>query len=204
MLGVLYILTNQSMPGLVKIGLTTTNVEQRMRELDTTGIPLPFECFSAWEVTDAVMAEKALHVAFGDHRIRERREFFRLSPDKPTAILKAFGIKNVTPSNDVVEDIDDLRALDKARSRRPKFTFDMVGVPVSAELNSVFDDEVTCVVQSNNKVLFRGQSMSLTQSALIIAHETGRNWKTLAGPEYWKFEDQTLSELRNTEEASDE
>ena len=204
MLGVLYILTNQSMPGLVKIGLTTTNVEQRMRELDTTGIPLPFECFSAWEVTDAVMAEKALHVAFGDHRIRERREFFRLSPDKPTAILKAFGIRNVTPSNDVVEDIDDLRALDKARSRRPKFTFDMVGVPVSAELNSVFDDEVTCVVQSNNKVLFRGQSMSLTQSALIIAHETGRNWKTLAGPEYWKFEDQTLSELRNTEEASDE
>ena len=204
MLGVLYILTNQSMPGLVKIGLTTTNVEQRMRELDTTGIPLPFECFSAWEVTDAAMAEKALHVAFGDHRIRERREFFRLSPDKPTAVLKAFGIRNVTPSNDVVEDIDDLRALDKARSRRPKFTFDMVGVPVSAELNSVFDDEVTCVVQSNNKVLFRGQSMSLTQSALIIAHETGRNWKTLAGPEYWKFEDQTLSELRNTEEASDE
>ncbi len=175
-----------------------------MCELDTTGIPLPFECFSAWEVTDAVMAEKALHVAFGDHRIRERREFFRLSPDKPTAILKAFGIRNVTPSNDVVENIDDLRALDKARSRRPKFTFDMVGVPVSAELNSVFDDEVTCVVQSNNKVLFRGQSMSLTQSALIIAHETGRNWKTLAGPEYWKFEDQTLSELRNTEEASDE
>jgi hypothetical protein len=202
--GVLYVLTNQSMPGLVKIGLTTTNVEQRMRELDTTGIPLPFECFSAWEVADAVVAEKALHVAFGDHRIRERREFFRLSPDKPTAILKAFGIRNVTPSNDVVENVDDLRALDKARSCRPKFGFDMVEVPVSAELNSVFDDEIVCVVEANNKVRFRGQLMSLTQSALIVAHETGRNWKTLAGPEYWKFEDQTLSELRNMEEASDE
>ena len=201
---IVYVLTNQAMPGLVKIGKTKTSVEQRMKDLDSTGIPLPFECFSAWSVDDATTAEKAMHVAFGDHRIRDRREFFRISPDKPTAIPVAFGIEEVTPRDDVVEGGDDLRALDKARARRPRFSFDMIGVPIGAVLNSVFDDEQTCLVEANNKVDFRGQTMSLSQSALTIAHEKGRTWKTLAGPDYWKFEDQTLTDLRNVEEALDE
>ena len=204
MTNVLYVLTNQAMPGLVKIGMTTTSVEQRMRELDSTGVPLPFECFAAWQVADAAKAEKALHVAFGDHRIRDRREFFRISPDKPTAILKAFGELDVTPRDDVVDDVEDLRALDKARSRRPRFSFDMVQVPLGATLHSVFDDDVTCQVAENNKVLFRGELHSLSNSALIIANETGRNWKNLAGTDYWKYEDETLANLRNIEEGSDE
>lgn len=168
-----------------------------MRSLDTTGVPLPFECFAAWQVVDAAKAERALHTAFGDHRIRERREFFRLSPDKPTAILKAFGICDVTPRDDVVQDAEDARALDKARARRPNFTFDMIGLEPGAELHSVFDDEVTCMVSDQKTVVFRGQMMSLSQSALAVAHENGRQWKSLAGPDYWKFEDQTLTELRN-------
>lgn len=202
MTDVIYVLINQAMPGLVKIGLTAGPVDKRMRELDSTGIPLPFECFAAWEVKNAAAAEKALHLAFGDHRLRDRREFFRISPDKPTALLKVFGTRNVTPTSDVVEDEEDVRALEKARARRPNFTFDMVGIPVDAELNSVFDDDITCRVASGNAVIFRGEQMSLSQSALIIARETGRDWKTLAGPDYWKFEDETLTDLRNAEETT--
>ncbi|MVO16979.1 GIY-YIG nuclease family protein [Parasedimentitalea huanghaiensis] len=202
MVDVVYVLINQAMPGLVKIGLTSSDVERRMKELDTTGLPLPFECFSAWEVESAIAAEKALHVAFGDHRVRERREFFRISPDKPTAILKAFGLRDVTPSEDVIGDHDDARALERARSRRPRFTFDMVSVVEGSQLHSVFDDDTICTVGPGNNVVFRGEQMSLSQSALIVARETGRNWKTLAGPDYWKFEDETLANLRNVEEAA--
>jgi len=200
MADVIYVLTNQAMPGLVKVGMTAGVVEQRMRDLDSTGVPLPFECFSAWEVENAQVAERALHTAFGDHRVRERREFFRISPDKPTAILRAFGIQDVTPKTDVVEDVDDARALEKARARRPRFTFEMIRVSEGSELHSVFDDEITCVVAKDNTVFFRDEQMSLSQSALIVARETGRNWKTLAGPDYWKFEDETLTSLRNAEE----
>lgn len=201
---VVYVLINQAMPGIVKVGLTNGSVEQRMKSLDTTGVPLPFECFAAWEVQNAARAENALHVAFGDHRIRERREFFRISPDKPTAILKAFGIRDVTPTDDVVEDADDSRALEKARARRPRFTFEMIGLSTGEELHSVFDDEIKCEVADGDRVIFRDQNMSLSQSALIVAHETGRNWKTLAGPDYWKFEDETLTDLRNAEETADD
>ena len=37
--GIIYILINAAMPGYVKLGQTTTSVEQRMKELDTTSTP---------------------------------------------------------------------------------------------------------------------------------------------------------------------
>ena len=38
-----YVLVNESMPGLVKIGKTTQSVEKRMKELSSpTGIASPF------------------------------------------------------------------------------------------------------------------------------------------------------------------
>lgn len=41
---IVYVLTNPSMPGLVKIGKTTQKeVSERMTQLYTTGVPTPFE-----------------------------------------------------------------------------------------------------------------------------------------------------------------
>ncbi len=202
-----YVLTNQAMPGIGKMGMTDGPIEVRMRQLDSTGVPFPFECFSAWEVDNASGAEKALHIAFGDHRLRDRREFFRISPDKPTAILKQFGSRDVTPGDDiVVEDEnaqDDLKALEKARSRKPNFTFEMVGLGPGEILNSIFDENVTCEVADNKKVLFGGELKSLSQAAVMVAHDNGRKWKNIAGPLYWKYDDQTLSELRDRSEDED-
>lgn len=49
--GIVYLLTNPVMPGLVKIGMTAQkDIEKRMRELYTTGVPVPFECQFACKV----------------------------------------------------------------------------------------------------------------------------------------------------------
>jgi len=45
--GLVYVLTNPAMPRLVKIGQTTDKITSRMNELNTTGVPLPFECLFA-------------------------------------------------------------------------------------------------------------------------------------------------------------
>ena len=51
--GIVYILTNAAMPGLVKIGMTArAEIEARMNELYSTGVPLPFECSYAGRVPD--------------------------------------------------------------------------------------------------------------------------------------------------------
>lgn len=43
--GIVYVLTNPAMPGLVKIGMTTrSDIDARMKELYSTGVPVPFDC----------------------------------------------------------------------------------------------------------------------------------------------------------------
>ncbi len=80
-MSIVYVLINEAMPDLVKIG-KTTDLEGRIRGLDNTSIPLPFECFYAARVADPDFVERQLHDAFGDHRIRSNREFFRIAPER--------------------------------------------------------------------------------------------------------------------------
>lgn len=200
---IVYVVTNPAMPGLVKIGITQKSIEQRLRELDQTGVPLPFECFYAAAVSDCRAVERALHEAFDDHRVRKSREFFRLSPEKPRAIIRLLAIAEVTPGMDIVETEDDQRALDQERARRSKFDFVSANIPMGAELVSVFDDATTCTVAEPTKVLFRGQLMSVSGSALAIAHEHGFQWKAIQGTVYWKYDGKTLDEHRQSEEIED-
>lgn len=185
------------MPGLVKIGRTNGEVSERVRQLDTTSIPLPFECFYAAEVSDANKVEKAIHEAFGDHRVRQNREFFKLSPDKPKVIIQLLCLRNVTPGNEIFSEPDDQEAVAEAKQRRAAFSFSLVGIKPGAVLHSVFDEAIICTVKDGRRVEFRSEEHSLSSSALEIAHEKGLGWSAIAGPDYWKFEGKTLSELRD-------
>lgn len=165
-------------------------------------MPLSFECFYAAEVDDPSRVERAIHDAFDDHRIRKSREFFRISPDKPKAIIELLAKRHVTPGEDVVVEAADKVALNEERKRRSNFRFSLIGLKPGDVLQSVFDDTITCTVKDDRWVIFRDQQESLSSSALTIAHEKGYQWQTIAGPEYWKYGGKTLSELR--EQASEE
>jgi hypothetical protein len=113
-------------------------------------------------------------------------------------------IKNVTPGQEVIAEKEDQIALNEERKRKSNFRFSLVGLKPGDELQSVFDDAITCMVKSDRWVLFRGEEHSLSSSALIIAHEKGLGWEAIAGPAYWKYDGRTLAELRdeaNEEEA---
>ena len=75
--GIVYVLKNPAFPSLVKIGITTrSEVQIRMSELYTTGVPLPFECAYAGKVDNVKKVEAALHQAFSNSRVNPSREFF--------------------------------------------------------------------------------------------------------------------------------
>jgi hypothetical protein len=58
---IVYVLTNPAMPGLIKIGMTTQmEVEARMKQLYSTGVPVPYDCAFACQVKDASEVERAL------------------------------------------------------------------------------------------------------------------------------------------------
>jgi hypothetical protein len=201
---IVYLLTNPTMPDLVKIG-RTTDLETRLRSLSThSGVPVPFECFYACEVRDSVEVERALHEAFGDHRINPKREFFRLNPERVQAILKVMAIKDETPTIEIVEDQVELEALQREQSRRSNFRFSNVGIAVGATLSFVKDDTITAMVVDDRTIEFEGVNTSTSNAARILLHRMGGTLSAAQGPLYWMYDGETLAERRMRLEAGEE
>jgi len=201
--GVVYILTNEAMPGYVKIGKTTKSVEKRILELSqSSAVPLPFECYYAARVLDVGKVEEAFHDAFGDHRINPKREFFSIAPERVVAILKLLAIEEVTPSRTAgVESREDAIALEKAKKRKSAFNFKILDIPAGAELKFIRDEKITCIVAPDQKhVIFNNKEMSSSEAA---AQVLGSKWWP-AGSDYWTYDGEILSERRIRLEEGDE
>lgn len=86
MSGYLYVLTNPAMPDLVKIGITTRPVEDRVAELNSaTGVPDKFVVEAYCESSDPATHERLVHQSLGGVRV-SGKEFFRV--DVKTAIAE--------------------------------------------------------------------------------------------------------------------
>jgi len=82
--GFVYVLTNPSMPDLVKVGLTSNLPEDRAKGLFNTSIPTKFNVVYRATTSRPKEVEKKAHEILKSYRENSRREFFRV--DKETAI----------------------------------------------------------------------------------------------------------------------
>jgi hypothetical protein len=79
MQGWVYVLVNSSLPGLVKVGLTTRSPDERAEELSSaTGVPTPFVIAFSQFFSDCRAAEAFVHEALSQRGVRTaaNREFF--------------------------------------------------------------------------------------------------------------------------------
>lgn len=77
--GYVYVLSNASMPGLVKIGWSGSGATHRAKSLNNTSVPSSFAVEFEIMCLDAPKAEDRAHRAAYRHRVTGRREFFRMS-----------------------------------------------------------------------------------------------------------------------------
>lgn len=75
----IYILSNPSMSGMIKVGKTTNHPNKRMSELRTTGVPTPFVLELSLCVNDCHASERAAHITLDKYRVTGDREFFKIS-----------------------------------------------------------------------------------------------------------------------------
>ena len=113
---IVYIMTNPAFDGYIKIG-HTNNLIKRLKDLDKTNIPLPFRCVYAVRVERAEQVEKHLHDAFADFRVRPKREFFEIAPQRAIAALGIAGGEDVTPHRDIADDEEGVEAFNRATLR---------------------------------------------------------------------------------------
>lgn len=211
--GIVYVLSNPAMPGLVKIDKTASeDAKERIAQLYTTGVPFVFTLEFAAKVPNADEVEDALHTAFAPHRVNPRREFFKLDPEQPIAILRLLHVDDVTselqqvanaPGTDVTP-ADITVANEYKRRRRPNLNFDEMRIPIGSILQFK-DHQTTAVVASPRKVKLNpdGEETSLTaltRSLLQSSHDVA------PGP-YWSYDGRSIADIYEdtyTEDTDDE
>ena len=87
-----YVFSNPSMPGIVKIGRTSNGekgVEKRRKELSRgTGVAKPFICEGFVFTRNGKALEQKAHEALRDRRVNHKREFFKVSKGRAIGLLE--------------------------------------------------------------------------------------------------------------------
>ena len=198
--GIVYVLTNPAMPGLVKIGQTTNLITNRMNELNTTGVPFPFDCLFACEVDDCKLVENTLHKAFNPYRVNPKREFFEIDPDQAIVILHLLSKKDVTPA--VKAEIDksvsaaEKEASEHYKKRRPPLNFAEMGIPIGAMLVFSYGDISAEVYVSSEKKVKTASGDEEKSMTRITREILGLDYN-VNPTRYWSYEGKALDAYYN-------
>lgn len=195
-LSIVYVLSNPAMPGLVKIGRTSSEeAVTRIAQLYSTGVPFPFKLEFACRVENPDEVEEALHCAFAPNRVNPRREFFSIEAGQAIAILKLLHVEDATseveqsPSSIETQEIN---AGTEYEARRPNFNFEEMGIPIGSQLNFT-ESDASVIVTAPKKVKLNDIEMSLTAATRALL---GLDYSVAPGP-YWTFAGQLLRDIYN-------
>lgn len=86
MKGWVYVISNPSMPGIVKIGYSSKDPKLRAEELYTTGVPRPFEVNYSLLVDDPYDLEQRIHKSL--KHINDGKEWFKCSVEEAIATIR--------------------------------------------------------------------------------------------------------------------
>ncbi len=103
--GYVYVMSNPSMPGLYKIGLTTRAIEERIQEANqhSTWIPTPFVYEFYKFVVNPQHKEITIHKILAKERVNPNREFFRVDLDR---VRLLFDLMDTTQTPEPEQDVD--------------------------------------------------------------------------------------------------
>lgn len=89
-----YVLSNESIPGLLKIGSTQKSPEERAKQISRgTGIPTEFNVEFAFKCFNAERLEREIHRYFKAMRISKDREFFQVPLSEAKKAIENIGKK---------------------------------------------------------------------------------------------------------------
>lgn len=195
--GVVYVLTNEAMPDIVKIG-KTQNLKQRLGILNTS-VPLPFKVEYVCKSKNYHDIEKALHKAFAPERINPKREFFTTEPGRVIAILevfnKAFNGEDIT--KEAVEEAnaeltaEEKESQEKFRKRRPTLNFKEMGIVPGTVLSYINDPTIEVTVVDERRVKYQNEVVYLTP---ITTQLLGKEKDVQPSP-YWNINGKNLKDI---------
>ena len=87
MRGWIYVISNKAMPGLIKVGSSSKDPEERAQELDHTGTPHPYVVeYDILIEGELYQVEQLIHEKLSSHS--EGKEWFRCEPEQAVSAIR--------------------------------------------------------------------------------------------------------------------
>ena len=89
-----YVLVNKGVPGICKIGMTTTSVLQRVKEINSaTGVITPWFAIYEYKCVNSYALEQAVHQRLEEagYRVNPKREGFEIASDAAIRVIEEIG-----------------------------------------------------------------------------------------------------------------
>lgn len=93
--GHVYIVSNDLFPEYKKVGMTTREVEDRVREFNTA-VPVNFHIITSISCEDPYSIEQDLHVRLDKYRVSRNKEWFKMEDDTLVEELENIEYINIT------------------------------------------------------------------------------------------------------------
>ena len=224
--GVIYILSNPSQQGYIKLGYTK-DLQQRIKQLNSSdAVPEAFRAYAVYEVNTA-LRDKDLHrlIEMLNPNLRSRdvfngrervREFYRMTPEEAYSLLECIAkisgtednLKRVTEIGEIVDTpiseetsaLVDGQQVELNPIKNKKWPFSAYGISIGATLTFVKDTQHTVTVVSDNAVELQGEQMSISLAAQKLLNSA----IGVQGPRYFTYNGKRLTDIRKEiEEQSD-
>ena len=185
---VLYIITNLSLHGLVKVGITS-DLESRLTTLNNTSLPTKFQIYEVFEkLKNPDLMEQAVLLHFKTNRINKKREFIKEHPEK---------ICDFVRDNKDNEELSNVKGFEESKG-----LWDKLGIPEGEKLFFInmygegVSKNIVSEVGKGRNIVYKGKNTSLSKSTLIILSEQfGKKWKAAQGTRYWTYKGRTIADL---------
>ena len=87
-----YVLSNPTTPGLLKIGYTKLNPDERARQIsNATGVALPYNVEWAYKCFNGEQLEGEVHRKLKAYRVNSNREFFQIQLEEAKEVITLLG-----------------------------------------------------------------------------------------------------------------
>ena len=122
-MGYVYAMSNKSMPGILKIGMTERSIEERLKDANGTFTLIPFVVVMSKYVSNCKEKERCIHQILQSKRVNLKKEFFQVTLEE---------IKPIFDLMDSVENIESNKNIDfpielvKSQEYEVEYYFDML------------------------------------------------------------------------------
>jgi len=179
-IGFIYILENEALHGMCKIG-RAKDVNERLECLNGTNIPFRFKCVFECKVRNYIKVEKAIHKILDKYRVQKDREFFYVEPWQVIPLLELLQIEAATEN------------ISKNRRNNPKFDLKKMGIKDGERITFVKDGREAEVI--GNTAKYHGKAYNSLASLTNEILKKEFNYKARVSPTpHWKYKGKTLEE----------